>query len=154
MSQRELIVLGTGSQVPTKQRNHNGYLVRWGREGLLFDPGDDDDLVLGGHGDMARLSDCMAQAPHDRQRDFQQRAYRCLRHAEGEQFVREHVSGTVLGKRDESLVFEHLQHAEQLAESRQLDVQQWAHRFGRPIARRMSCSCIQQSKMRTCMNRA
>jgi len=40
MSQRELIVLGTGSQVPTKQRNHNGYLLRWGREGLLFDPGE------------------------------------------------------------------------------------------------------------------
>ncbi|WP_040798312.1 ribonuclease Z [Nocardia higoensis] len=40
MSQRELIVLGTASQVPTKQRNHNGYLLRWGREGLLFDPGE------------------------------------------------------------------------------------------------------------------
>ncbi|WP_067852935.1 ribonuclease Z [Nocardia shimofusensis] len=40
MSQRELIVLGTGSQVPTKLRNHNGYVVRWGREGLLFDPGE------------------------------------------------------------------------------------------------------------------
>lgn len=40
MSQRELVVLGTASQVPTKHRNHNGYLLRWGREGVLFDPGE------------------------------------------------------------------------------------------------------------------
>ncbi|MFE3024635.1 ribonuclease Z [Nocardia tengchongensis] len=40
MSQRELVILGTASQVPTKQRNHNGYLLRWDREGLLFDPGE------------------------------------------------------------------------------------------------------------------
>jgi ribonuclease Z len=40
MSPRELVVLGTASQVPTKQRNHNGYLLRWGREGILFDPGE------------------------------------------------------------------------------------------------------------------
>ncbi|MEV6555724.1 ribonuclease Z [Nocardia sp. NPDC051756] len=40
MSQRELVVLGTASQVPTKQRNHNGYLLRWDAEGVLFDPGE------------------------------------------------------------------------------------------------------------------
>lgn len=40
MSARELVVLGTASQVPTRQRNHNGYLLRWDAEGLLFDPGD------------------------------------------------------------------------------------------------------------------
>ncbi|WP_040840642.1 ribonuclease Z [Nocardia brevicatena] len=40
MSQRELVVLGTASQVPTRQRNHNGYLLRWGGEGVLFDPGE------------------------------------------------------------------------------------------------------------------
>lgn len=40
MSQRELVVLGTASQVPTRQRNHNGYLLRWDGEGLLFDPGE------------------------------------------------------------------------------------------------------------------
>ncbi|QLY32654.1 ribonuclease Z [Nocardia huaxiensis] len=40
MSQRELVVLGTASQVPTKQRNHNGYLLRWDAEGMLFDPGE------------------------------------------------------------------------------------------------------------------
>ncbi|MFG3617362.1 ribonuclease Z [Nocardia sp. NPDC047654] len=40
MSQRELVVLGTASQVPTKQRNHNGYLLRWDDEAILFDPGE------------------------------------------------------------------------------------------------------------------
>lgn len=40
MSARELIVLGTSSQVPTRYRNHNGYLLRWDDEGLLFDPGE------------------------------------------------------------------------------------------------------------------
>ncbi|MDT0166083.1 ribonuclease Z [Actinotalea sp. AC32] len=41
---RELVVLGTSSQVPTRERNHNGYLLRWdgerGGEGVLFDPGE------------------------------------------------------------------------------------------------------------------
>jgi ribonuclease Z len=37
---RELVVLGTGSQVPSRTRNHNGYLLRWDGEGLLFDPGE------------------------------------------------------------------------------------------------------------------
>jgi ribonuclease Z len=37
---RELVVLGTASQVPTRDRNHNGYLLRWDREGVLFDPGE------------------------------------------------------------------------------------------------------------------
>jgi ribonuclease Z len=37
---RELVVLGTASQVPTRSRNHNGYLLRWDGEGLLFDPGE------------------------------------------------------------------------------------------------------------------
>ena len=40
MSVRELVVLGTASQVPTRTRNHNGYLLRWDGEGLLFDPGE------------------------------------------------------------------------------------------------------------------
>lgn len=40
MSVRELVVLGTSSQVPTRYRNHNGYLLRWDEEGLLFDPGE------------------------------------------------------------------------------------------------------------------
>lgn len=37
---RELVVLGTASQVPTVDRNHNGYLLRWDGEGILFDPGE------------------------------------------------------------------------------------------------------------------
>jgi len=40
MSARELVVLGTASQVPTRYRNHNGYLLRWDDEGFLFDPGE------------------------------------------------------------------------------------------------------------------
>jgi ribonuclease Z len=34
------VVLGTASQAPTRTRNHNGYLLRWDGEGLLFDPGE------------------------------------------------------------------------------------------------------------------
>lgn len=34
------MVLGTASQVPTRHRNHNGYLLHWDGEGLLFDPGE------------------------------------------------------------------------------------------------------------------
>lgn len=37
---RELVVLGTASQVPTRHRNHNGYLLRWDGAGILFDPGE------------------------------------------------------------------------------------------------------------------
>ncbi|MEU2604826.1 ribonuclease Z [Streptomyces albus] len=40
MSLRELVVLGTASQVPTRQRNHNGYVLLWDGEGILFDPGE------------------------------------------------------------------------------------------------------------------
>lgn len=40
MSARELIVLGTASQVPTRYRNHNGYYLRWDQWGILFDPGE------------------------------------------------------------------------------------------------------------------
>ena len=40
MTVRELVVLGTASQAPTRTRNHNGYLLRWDGEGLLFDPGE------------------------------------------------------------------------------------------------------------------
>jgi ribonuclease Z len=40
VSVRELVILGTASQVPTRHRNHNGYLLRWDGEGILFDPGE------------------------------------------------------------------------------------------------------------------
>lgn len=37
---REFVVLGTASQVPTRTRNHNGYVLLWDGEGILFDPGE------------------------------------------------------------------------------------------------------------------
>lgn len=37
---RELTVLGTASQVPTRHRNHNGYFLRFDALGFLFDPGE------------------------------------------------------------------------------------------------------------------
>src|SRR3954452_11159974 len=40
MSTRELVVLGTASQAPTRSRAHNGYLLRWDGTGVLFDPGE------------------------------------------------------------------------------------------------------------------
>ena len=40
MSSRELVVLGTASQAPTRYRNHNGYLLRWDGRSILFDPGE------------------------------------------------------------------------------------------------------------------
>lgn len=40
MSVRDLIILGSSSQQPTRFRNHGAYLLRWNEEGLLFDPGE------------------------------------------------------------------------------------------------------------------
>jgi ribonuclease Z len=40
MSSRELIALGTSSQLPTRERSHNAYLLRWDGEGFLLDPGE------------------------------------------------------------------------------------------------------------------
>jgi ribonuclease Z len=40
VSLRELVVLGTASQAPTRARNHNAYLLRWDGEGFLVDPGE------------------------------------------------------------------------------------------------------------------
>jgi ribonuclease Z len=37
---REVIVLGTASQVPTRERSHNAYLLRFDDYGILFDPGE------------------------------------------------------------------------------------------------------------------
>lgn len=37
---KELIILGTSAQVPTRERNHNGYFLRWESSGILFDPGE------------------------------------------------------------------------------------------------------------------
>jgi ribonuclease Z len=40
VSVRELVVLGTASQVPTRDRAHNGYLLRIDGVGVLVDPGE------------------------------------------------------------------------------------------------------------------
>lgn len=40
MSSRQLIVLGTASQAPTRYRAHNGYVLRWDDQLILFDPGE------------------------------------------------------------------------------------------------------------------
>lgn len=40
MSNRELVALGTSSQVPTRERSHNAYMLLWDGEGFLFDPGE------------------------------------------------------------------------------------------------------------------
>jgi ribonuclease Z len=40
MSARELVVLGTSSQVPTRTRAHPGAVLRWDAETVLFDPGE------------------------------------------------------------------------------------------------------------------
>ncbi|MFC4123424.1 ribonuclease Z [Nocardia rhizosphaerae] len=87
MSTRELLVLGTAGAVPTRRRNHNGYLLRWDGRGILFDPGEGTqrqmahagasatelhwlcvthfhgDHALGVPGIVQRL--CRDQVPHD-----------------------------------------------------------------------------------------
>ena len=40
MPSRELVVLCTSAQVPTRERNQNGYVLRWDEEAILFDPGE------------------------------------------------------------------------------------------------------------------
>jgi len=40
MAARELVILGSSSQVPTRYRNHNGYVLRWDDDVVLFDPGE------------------------------------------------------------------------------------------------------------------
>jgi ribonuclease Z len=56
---RELLILGTASQVATRQRNHNGYALRWDAETILFDPGEGTQrqMLLAGlaAGDLTRI---------------------------------------------------------------------------------------------------
>lgn len=40
LASRELVALGTASQVPTRTRNHTGYALFWDDEVILFDPGE------------------------------------------------------------------------------------------------------------------
>lgn len=51
MSVREFVALGTASQVPTRDRNHHGGLLRFDAEGILFDPGEGTQrqLLRAGH---------------------------------------------------------------------------------------------------------
>ena len=64
---RELVVLGTSSAVPTRTRNHNGYLLRWGSEGLLFDPGEGTQrqLTLAGAAASSVTRICLTHAHGD-----------------------------------------------------------------------------------------
>lgn len=58
-SDRELVVLGTASQAPTRHRNHNGYALRWDGQLVLFDPGEGTQrqMVIAGVAvwDLARI---------------------------------------------------------------------------------------------------
>ncbi len=40
MSNRQVVVLGTASQAPTRHRAHNGFVVRWDDQLIMFDPGE------------------------------------------------------------------------------------------------------------------
>ncbi len=61
MSGRELVVLGTASQAPTRTRSHNGYLLRWDGHGFLFDPGEGTQrqLLLAGVASSAITRICL-----------------------------------------------------------------------------------------------
>ncbi len=50
MSIRELVILGSGSQVPTRHRNQSGYFVRWDAHGFLIDPGEGTQRQMVHHG--------------------------------------------------------------------------------------------------------
>ncbi|GCD20010.1 ribonuclease Z [Cellulomonas algicola] len=64
---RELVVLGTASQAPTRTRNHNGYLLRWDDQGILFDPGEGTQrqLLLAGVASSAVTRICLTHAHGD-----------------------------------------------------------------------------------------
>src|SRR3954468_19587528 len=40
MSARQVVFLGTASQVPTRTRSHNALMLLWDDLGILFDPGE------------------------------------------------------------------------------------------------------------------
>jgi ribonuclease Z len=67
VSARELVVLGTASQVPTRTRNHNGYLLRWDAHGILFDPGEGTQrqMLLAGVPASAITAICITHAHGD-----------------------------------------------------------------------------------------
>jgi ribonuclease Z len=64
---RELVVLGTAAQAPTRTRNHNGYLLRWDDQGLLFDPGEGTQrqMLLAGVASSAVTRICLTHTHGD-----------------------------------------------------------------------------------------
>jgi ribonuclease Z len=64
---RELVVLGTAAQVPTRRRNHNGYVLRWDDEAVLFDPGEGTQrqLLLAGVSASSLTRICVTHAHGD-----------------------------------------------------------------------------------------
>jgi ribonuclease Z len=67
VSVRELVVLGTASQVPTRRRAHNGLLLRWDDHGILVDPGEGTQrqLTLAGVASTAITRICITHAHGD-----------------------------------------------------------------------------------------
>jgi ribonuclease Z len=67
VSARELLVLGTAAQVPTRQRAHHGALLRWDDEAILFDPGEGTQrqLILAGVPATAITRICITHAHGD-----------------------------------------------------------------------------------------
>jgi ribonuclease Z len=64
---RELVVLGTASQAPTRTRNHNGYVLRWDGTSVLFDPGEGTQrqMVLAGVASPRIERICVTHAHND-----------------------------------------------------------------------------------------
>jgi len=64
---RELVVLGTASQAPTRTRNHNGYVLRWDGTSVLFDPGEGTQrqMVLAGVASPRLERICVTHAHND-----------------------------------------------------------------------------------------
>ncbi len=67
MSVRELVVLGTASQVPTKERAHHGALLRFDDEAILLDPGEGTQrqLLLAGISVTSLTRVCITHAHGD-----------------------------------------------------------------------------------------
>ena len=67
MSEFELVVLGTASQVPTRERAHHGALLRFNGHGILLDPGEGTQrqMTLAGVASSAVTRVCITHAHGD-----------------------------------------------------------------------------------------